>query len=53
MAIAIERAPSAPRPWLSASRVLLIASAELFAHGITGLGRPMRLSARSGRRVRR
>ena len=52
MAIALERAPTNPRPWLSASRVLLIASRDLLLHGLTGFGRPCRLSRRSGRLVR-
>jgi hypothetical protein len=52
MAIAIERAVPSPRPWLTASRVLLIASGELLIHGIAGRGRRARLSRRNGRLVR-
>jgi len=42
MAIALERAPAAPRPWLRASRVLLVAAGSMFCHGVTGFGRPAR-----------
>ena len=53
MAIALERSPSQPRPWLTASRILLVATAELLVHGMSGFGRPVRLDRRSGRRVTR
>jgi len=52
MAIALERAPAHPRSLINAGRVLLIASRELLVHGLTGFGRPCRISRRSGRLVR-
>lgn len=52
MTIALERAPTHPRPWLSASRVLIIASRDLLLHGLAGLGRPCRISRRPGRLAR-
>ena len=53
VAIALERSPAQPRPWLTASRILLVATAELLVHGMSGFGRPVRLDRRSGRRVTR
>lgn len=52
MAITLERAPAAPRPWLRASRVLLVATGSMFCHGVTGFGRPARLCRHTGRLVR-
>lgn len=53
MAIALEHSPAQPRPWLTASRILLVASAELLLHGVSSFGQPTRLDRRSGRRVAR
>lgn len=53
MAIAVERTPTAPGPWLAAGRVLLIASGELLLHAIVGFGRPFELSMGRGRQVHR
>ncbi|MEO8541135.1 MAG: hypothetical protein ABI577_15440 [bacterium] len=52
MAIAFERAVASPRPWLTATRVLLLVTTELFVHGIAGRGRPARIVRATGRVIR-
>lgn len=52
MTVPFHRATPSPRPWLTAGRILLVASAEMFIHGVTGHGRPARLSPHTGKVVR-
>jgi hypothetical protein len=49
MALVHERTAQTPRPWLTASRILLVASAGMVIHGLIGRGQPLSVARKSGR----